>query len=265
MPRSRKPRTTTPASARSPSTSTECASTGKRMATILRHGCHGQRQSLAAARCHRPEFAAENLPGPFVRTGAAGRGSLAPVAGAACKGRGLAAGRQSVADYREVFRALAAAEGVDLPQPSPGVMPMEPRGGAPREHSAHDIARQVLHSSNNLSAELIGLAASLALTGRELSLAEFGQRASGVVAFASSDADWTGFHVENHSGLSSKSHATPRQIVVMLQEAAGSYVPLTREQPIPIRSKRPQFNSDALAASLATNQIAYLPMPAFGG
>jgi len=34
------------------------------------------------------------------------------------------------------------------------------------------------------------------------------------------DADWTGLLLENHSGLSSKSRATPRQIVIMLEEAS---------------------------------------------
>ena len=36
------------------------------------------------------------------------------------------------------------------------------------------------------------------------------------------DADWTGLHLENHSGLSSKSRVTCQQIVLMLEEAVAS-------------------------------------------
>jgi D-alanyl-D-alanine carboxypeptidase/D-alanyl-D-alanine-endopeptidase (penicillin-binding protein 4) len=121
----------------------------------------------------------------------------------------------------EVFRTLAAAEGVDLPEPAPGASP-----AGSREIARHDsvplaeIAAGVLRYSNNLSAELIGLAASLKLTGRKLTLEDSATALSAWWTLRLPAADWTGLQVENHSGLSSKSKATPRQIVVMLEEAA---------------------------------------------
>ena len=121
-----------------------------------------------------------------------------------------------------MFRALAAAEGIDLPEPAPGVVP----DGA-REVARHqslpltEIASGVLRYSNNLSAELIGLAASHALTGRVLSLEDSATALSAWWQLRLPAVDWTGFLVENHSGLSSRSRSTPRQIVVMLEEGAG--------------------------------------------
>jgi serine-type D-Ala-D-Ala carboxypeptidase/endopeptidase (penicillin-binding protein 4) len=86
-----------------------------------------------------------------------------------------------------------------------------------------DIAREVLGHSNNLSAELIGLAASRTLTGRRLSLKDSATALTAWWELRLPDVDWTGFFAENHSGLSTKSRATPRQIVIMLEEAAGSH------------------------------------------
>ncbi|MBN9023164.1 MAG: D-alanyl-D-alanine carboxypeptidase [Rhizobiales bacterium] len=83
------------------------------------------------------------------------------------------------------------------------------------------VAAAVLRYSNNLSAELVGLAASSKLTGRKLSLLESAAALAAWWQLRVPDADWTGLFLENHSGLSSRSLATPRQFVVMLEEAAG--------------------------------------------
>ncbi len=123
----------------------------------------------------------------------------------------------------DMFRSLAAAEGVELPEPAPGATP----DGA-RELVRHDsppltdIARAVLRYSNNLSAELIGLAASRAMTGEKLSLSDSATALAAWWKLHLPEVDWTGLHLENHSGLSSYSRATPRQIVTMLEEAARS-------------------------------------------
>ena len=79
----------------------------------------------------------------------------------------------------------------------------------------------MLRYSNNLSAELIGLAASQALTGRKLSLEDSAMALIAWWKLRLPDVDWSGLFVENHSGLSSHSRVTPRQIVVMLEEATG--------------------------------------------
>ena len=84
-----------------------------------------------------------------------------------------------------------------------------------------DIARRVLRYSNNLSAELIGLATSRALTGGKLSLAEFGVGAGGVVAQAPAGCRLDGTLSREPFRPVVEVAATPRQIVIMLEEAAG--------------------------------------------
>lgn len=167
-------------------------------------------------------FAEQDPAGPFVRAGGPSedRWLLSPTL-AATGEDWLPVGNPSLITA-DVFRTLAAAEGIALPEPAPGLVP----DGA-REVARHqslplsEIASSVLRYSNNLSAELIGLAASHALTGRELSLEDSGTALSAWWKLRLPAVDWAGFLVENHSGLSSKSRATPRQIVVMLEEAAA--------------------------------------------
>jgi len=120
----------------------------------------------------------------------------------------------------EVLRLLAAKQGVTLPEPTAGVATPEAREIA--RHDSPDLAeivRRVLRSSNNLAAELIGLAASHAVTGRPLSLEESAASIANYWRLRATDIDWDGFFLENQSGLSSKSRATPRQLVAILQAA----------------------------------------------
>ena len=167
-------------------------------------------------------FAEEEPRGPFVRTGppSEDRWLLSPTL-ASTGEDWLPVGNPSLITA-EVFRALAAAEEVNLPGLAPGATP----DGA-REIGRHEsiplteIATGVLRYSNNLSAELIGLAASQALTGRKLSLEDSAMALIAWWKLRLPDVDWIGLFVENHSGLSSHSRVTPRQIVVMLEEATG--------------------------------------------
>jgi serine-type D-Ala-D-Ala carboxypeptidase/endopeptidase (penicillin-binding protein 4) len=166
-------------------------------------------------------FAAENLPGPYVRVGppSEDRWLLSP--NLTAQGEDWLPVANPSRITAEVFRAVAAAEGVDLPQPAPGVTPEGAREVVRHESiPLTDIAREVLRYSNNLSAELIGLAASRALTGRKLSLEDSASALAAWWRLRMPDADWTGLFLENHSGLSSKSRVTPHQIVIMLEEAA---------------------------------------------
>ena len=167
-------------------------------------------------------FADAEPPGPFVRAGTPleDRWLLSPTL--AAKGEDwLPVGNPSLITA-EVFRALAAAAGTDLPEAAPGTTPEGAREIARHESiSLTEIAMAVLRYSNNLSAELIGLAASQALTGRKLSLEDSAMALSAWWKLRLPDADWSGFIVDNHSGLSSNSRSTPRQIVLMLEEAAG--------------------------------------------
>jgi D-alanyl-D-alanine carboxypeptidase/D-alanyl-D-alanine-endopeptidase (penicillin-binding protein 4) len=167
-------------------------------------------------------FAGEDLPGPYVRTGPSSgdRWLLSP--DLPLRGEEWLPVANPSRTTADAFRVIAAMEGVTLPEPSPGVTPADARAVARNESvPLTDIARRVLRYSNNLSAELIGLAASQVLSGRRLSLED---SASALVDWWRKrlpDADWTGLSLENQSGLSSKSRATPRQIVIMLEEAAN--------------------------------------------
>ena len=167
-------------------------------------------------------FADANLPGPYVRNGppAEDRWLLSPNLPAHGEDWIPVANPSRIT--AATFRAIAASEGVALPEPEPGVAPEGAREVAHNDSvPLIDIARAVLRYSNNLSAELIGLAASRALTGRKLSLQDSASALAAWWTLRLPDADWTGLSLENHSGLSSKSRATPRQIVIMLEEAAG--------------------------------------------
>ena len=167
-------------------------------------------------------FAGEDLPGPYVRTGppSEDRWLLSPALPARGEEWLPLANPSRVA--ASAFRAIAAKEGVVLPEPSPGVTPEGAREVARHESiPLSDIAHRVLRTSNNLSAELIGLAASRALTGHKLSLAESAAALADWWRKRLPDADWTGLLLVNHSGLSTTSRVTPRQIVAMLEEATG--------------------------------------------
>ena len=167
-------------------------------------------------------FAEQDPVGPFVRAGAPSedRWLLSPTL-AATGEDWLPVGNPSLITA-DVFRSLAAAEGIVLPEPAPGVVPDGAREVARHESPPlSEIASGVLRYSNNLSAELIGLTASRALTGRVLGLVDSATAVSAWWKLRLPGADWTGFLIDNHSGLSSNSRATPRQIVVMLEEAAA--------------------------------------------
>ena len=167
-------------------------------------------------------FAAAEPAGPFIRTGTPleDRWLLSPTLPAEGEDW-LPVGNPSLITA-DVFRALAAAAGTDLPEPVPGLTPDGAREVARHESiPLAEIASGVLRYSNNLSAELIGLAASQALTGRKLSLDDSARAVAAWWTLRLPSVDWTGFLLENHSGLSSKSRSSPRQIVVMLEAAAG--------------------------------------------
>jgi D-alanyl-D-alanine carboxypeptidase/D-alanyl-D-alanine-endopeptidase (penicillin-binding protein 4) len=163
-----------------------------------------------------------SLPGRFARAGQASEDSWLLSPKIAKKGEDwLPVGNPALV-AAQMLRQLAAGEGVTLPEPTPAVA-----GKAAKEIARHQsgdlagIVRQTLRHSNNVAAELIGLAASHALSGKRRSLDESAAALSNWWRARLPDADWTGFSLENHSGLSTKSRATPRQVVVMLTHMAG--------------------------------------------
>ena len=120
-----------------------------------------------------------------------------------------------------VFRRLCERRGIVLPLPAPGTAPE-----AAPVLADHDsprlafIAGQVLRYSNNLSAELVGLAASSRLSGRPTTLDDSASALGQWFRQRMPQTDWTGFALANHSGLSTRSRTTPRQIGDILITAA---------------------------------------------
>ena len=120
-----------------------------------------------------------------------------------------------------LFRELAAMQGLALTEPQAGTAPADARTVA--RHPGPrlvDIAALSLQYSNNLTAELIGLGAARKLAGRPEALgasaarlqAELDRRLGG---------DGTDWRLDCHSGLSSRSRATPRRMAALLRYADG--------------------------------------------
>lgn len=134
----------------------------------------------------------------------------------------------------QVFRRVAADAGIALPAPAPGTVPPSATLAAlHRSEPLGVLARHVLRYSNNLSAELIGLAAARRLDPQAATLAQSAAVLSAAVLSALPMAalpmaalpktDWTGWHLLNHSGLNTASRVTPAQMAAVLR-AAGPEV-----------------------------------------
>jgi D-alanyl-D-alanine carboxypeptidase/D-alanyl-D-alanine-endopeptidase (penicillin-binding protein 4) len=121
-----------------------------------------------------------------------------------------------------VFRQLALSGGVALPPPEPGHVPANALEiGHVESPPLVEIIRGLLRYSNNMEAELIGLAASRKLTGKPLALSESAAALSLWLEQQAPDIDWRGFHLENHSGLSPANRLSPRQMLALLKLIAG--------------------------------------------
>jgi len=129
--------------------------------------------------------------------------------------------KQPALNTAQVFRQLAKSNGIALPEPQAGTVPADASLVATVESPPlAEVMTGLLKFSNNMTAELIGLATSHRLTGQVLD-----PRASSAVLGDwlrqhLSYVDWTGFKLVNHSGLSSESRASPRQIAAVLMAMA---------------------------------------------
>ena len=115
------------------------------------------------------------------------------------------------------FRHLCEEADIVLSAPEPGRVPE----GAwlltdHRSRPMVDIVRGVLRYSNNLTAELIGLAASRQLAGQPLGLASSGAMLADWLSTRLPGMAWDGFRLANHSGLTSQSRTSPRQMAEIL-------------------------------------------------
>lgn len=126
-----------------------------------------------------------------------------------------------------VFRRLAAEAGIALPAPAPGAVPPTATLAAlHRSEPLEVLARQVLRYSNNLSAELIGLAAARRLDPAVRTLPESAAVLTAPVMLAAPRTDWTGLRLFNHSGLSSASRITPAQTMALIRGAGPAVLAL---------------------------------------
>lgn len=116
-----------------------------------------------------------------------------------------------------VFREVARLNGVDLPKPRPAAKPQ----GARLVHSFEskpltDAVRRVLYFSNNLATELVGLVAARKLDGAPMTMKAAARRLGTYLTVRMPKTNWSGFVLDNHSGLTLDSRMTPNQVLAML-------------------------------------------------
>lgn len=119
-----------------------------------------------------------------------------------------------------LFQKLCSNKGVELPMPVKRVMPETTTPII--IHQSQPLIKlvgQTLEHSNNLMAELIGMTTSRQITGKALSLKNSSTSLLKWYQESLPQVNWQGFHLENHSGLSSKSQLTPEQMTTILRFA----------------------------------------------
>ena len=125
------------------------------------------------------------------------------------------------ANTARVFRRIAADLSIALPEPRAGTVPTDAvLVGSIQSPPLPAVIAGLLKYSNNVTAELIGMAASRKLTGRVLDPTASSAALGGWLSNRLSYVDWSGFKLLNHSGLSSLNRASPRQIAAILTAIA---------------------------------------------
>ncbi|WP_338050521.1 D-alanyl-D-alanine carboxypeptidase/D-alanyl-D-alanine-endopeptidase [Roseovarius dicentrarchi] len=117
----------------------------------------------------------------------------------------------------EVFTSLASAHGVKLPKAKIQAAP--PSGETLVSHHSDplpDILKGMLKYSNNLTAELVGMTATVARMGQAESLAASARE---MTAWARADLGLEGATLVDHSGLGSRSRVSARAMARMLVAA----------------------------------------------
>ncbi|MBK1635422.1 D-alanyl-D-alanine carboxypeptidase/D-alanyl-D-alanine endopeptidase [Rhodovulum adriaticum] len=132
----------------------------------------------------------------------------------------------------EVFHTLARAQGLRLPDPRPA--PAPPRGALLAHHLSaplSEILRAMLKYSTNLTAETVGLAATLARGGQPTGLAASGQAMTEWIA---ARVGTRRARFVDHSGLSDASRISAAEMVRLLVAVGpdGPLNPLMKDIPI---------------------------------
>ena len=120
----------------------------------------------------------------------------------------------------EATRQVCRRMGVELPAPQPGSAPAgaRPLAGHPSP-PLHEVVRSMLRYSNNLVAELTGLAAGRQLTGTRIGLSQSAIALSQWYERSLPATDWARFDPGNHSGLNADARMTPAQLAAILRFA----------------------------------------------
>ena len=122
-----------------------------------------------------------------------------------------------------LFRTYCRQRGISLPRPQAAPVPANTRRLYTHDSKPlSEILSGMLHYSNNLSAELIGLVTSRRLRDLPLSIADSAALLTDWCQRRLPHADWTGFANMNHSGLSSLSRHSPRHLTAILSHGTTS-------------------------------------------
>jgi serine-type D-Ala-D-Ala carboxypeptidase/endopeptidase (penicillin-binding protein 4) len=117
-----------------------------------------------------------------------------------------------------LFHALCGQHGIVVPTPQPAPVPAGARVLYTHQSAAlPEVAAGVLRYSNNLSAELIGQVTTRTLGGRPLPLPESAAVLADWYRRTLPNTNWHGFFSANHSGLSSATRHSPRQVADILR------------------------------------------------
>jgi D-alanyl-D-alanine carboxypeptidase/D-alanyl-D-alanine-endopeptidase (penicillin-binding protein 4) len=160
-----------------------------------------------------------------------------------------------------IFRDLAAQDGIVLPLPQPAAVPQGAMLLA--EHDSpqlSELLQGLLRYSNNLSAEMIGLATASKTSGRPLDLAAAADQHLRWLLAHLAGTDWRGFRMVNHSGLDGDNRATPRQIVGVLQAMAtdptlAATIPALRMTADGVLQQLDDSQQDAAGSADATHLV----------
>lgn len=137
----------------------------------------------------------------------------------------------------ELLATVAAGSGITLPAARRGTAPPGARVIARRESAPlREVVVGLLRYSNNLTAELTGLAASYRLAGTGLALEPSARRLAAWWQDRLPGTSFAGFVAANHSGLSSTTRHTPRQMAAILRYgAAGAASGIRLQDLLPTR------------------------------
>ncbi len=136
--------------------------------------------------------------------------------------------REPASAAAQIFQRICAQAGVRLPAPEAGES--ADYAGANAWNAARqdsqplsEVVRGMLAYSNNLVAELVGLAAARSLTQQAQSLPESAKELARWWRARMPGTDWSEYVTLNHSGLSPDARATPSQFVAMLSAVDGRF------------------------------------------